>query len=176
MTNPQSPPLLHIVGRKNAGKTTLVCDLVGAFTERGYRVATIKHTHHRHELDTPGKDSHRHRTSGAVGVGILSPGISAVFLPQPPGDDQTDRYSELIAALPPVDLILVEGDLSTTHLKIEVWRAGLSEQPYANQADDIWAIVTDDDVQGNTQLLPRRNISELVHALSSLLKLPAPSA
>jgi len=72
------PPPIHIVGRKNAGKTTLVCDLIAALTQQGLRVATVKHTHHQHELDVPGKDSWRHREAGAAAVGILSPGMVAM--------------------------------------------------------------------------------------------------
>ena len=66
----RQPPRLHIVGRRNAGKTTLVCELIAAIQDRGFRVATVKHTHHNHELDTPGKDSFRHRQAGAAAVGI----------------------------------------------------------------------------------------------------------
>ena len=56
---------IHIIGRKNSGKTTLVVELVQQLSAMGKRVATIKHTHHRHELDVPGKDSYRHREAGA---------------------------------------------------------------------------------------------------------------
>ena len=56
---------LHVLGRKNHGKTTLVAELVAELTRRGWRIGTIKHTHHHHELDTPGKDSWMHRQAGA---------------------------------------------------------------------------------------------------------------
>ena len=68
---------LHIVGRKNSGKTTLIVDLVRHLTALGHRVGTIKQTHHQHELDTPGNDSHRHRQAGAAAVGIVSPALHA---------------------------------------------------------------------------------------------------
>jgi|GEM_PF-195703 len=74
---------IHIIGRKNSGKTTLVVDLVRHFRALGYRVGTIKHTHHQHELDTPGKDSYRHRQAGAMAVGIVAPTMNAVFWPTP---------------------------------------------------------------------------------------------
>ena len=80
-SDPKKPLRIHIVGRRNSGKTTLVCELVAALTKRGYRVATIKHTHHHHELDTPGKDSWHHREAGAAAVGILSPRMTAMFFP-----------------------------------------------------------------------------------------------
>ncbi|MGZ5851990.1 MAG: molybdopterin-guanine dinucleotide biosynthesis protein B, partial [Hyphomicrobium sp.] len=37
---------MGIVGWKNSGKTTLIERLVVALTQRGLRVATVKHTHH----------------------------------------------------------------------------------------------------------------------------------
>ena len=69
-----------MIGRKNSGKTTLVSELVTEFTARGYRVGTIKHTHHQHELDVPGKDSYRHREAGAAIVGIISSIVVAFLL------------------------------------------------------------------------------------------------
>ena len=68
---------LHIIGGKNHGKTTLIVELVQELTKRNLRVGTIKHTHHRHELDVPGKDSYRHRLAGAeVVVDTSNPGYA----------------------------------------------------------------------------------------------------
>ncbi|MCH7688018.1 MAG: molybdopterin-guanine dinucleotide biosynthesis protein MobB [Planctomycetes bacterium] len=53
---------MHGICRKNGGKTTLIFERVTAYAQLRYRVGTIKLAHHQHELDTPGKDSHRHRT------------------------------------------------------------------------------------------------------------------
>lgn len=82
---------IHIVGRKNHGKTRLVTALVQHLSGLGLRVGTIKHTHHRHELDTEGKDSWQHRQAGATLVGVLSQQLTAIFLPTPshssPPDD-----------------------------------------------------------------------------------------
>ena len=87
---------LHIVGRKNSGKTTLIVDLVQLLTKNGCRVGTIKHTHHHHELDTPGKDSHRHREAGAELVGVVSRSMTAVFRPRPAGTSgNSSRYHEI---------------------------------------------------------------------------------
>ncbi len=71
---------LHVIGGKNHGKTTLVVDLIAELTSRGFRVGSIKHTHHEHELDIPGKDSHRHRSAGACKAAILSRSMSACVL------------------------------------------------------------------------------------------------
>jgi molybdopterin-guanine dinucleotide biosynthesis protein MobB len=141
-------PRLHIVGRKNAGKTTLVCALVTELSRQGYAVATVKHTHHHHELDTPGKDSHQHREAGAAGVGILAAEMMAAFIPMQRDaapDDET-RYARFNELFQNCDLILVEGDLHTSATKLEVWRPVVNEPPYAAGQTDIAAVITDDRV------------------------------
>jgi molybdopterin-guanine dinucleotide biosynthesis protein MobB len=50
-------PIISIVGKSDAGKTTLIEKLVVELKRRGYRVATIKHDAHQFEIDHPGKDS-----------------------------------------------------------------------------------------------------------------------
>jgi molybdopterin-guanine dinucleotide biosynthesis protein B len=146
-------PRIHIVGRKNAGKTTLVCELVRELSRRGFRVATVKHTHHNHELDTPGKDSHQHRASGAAGVGILSPHMAAAFVPSP--KDDADGYACFNIMFNSCDVILVEGDLQTAAPKIEVWRATTDAPPYATDDETMAAVVTDDAATVCCDILPR---------------------
>ncbi|MEQ9410783.1 MAG: molybdopterin-guanine dinucleotide biosynthesis protein B [Fuerstiella sp.] len=167
---PTSPgvPRVHVVGRKNAGKTTLVCELVRELTRLGCKVATVKHTHHHHELDTPGKDSHRHRESGAAGVGILSPQMTAAFVPVTRDQDEHLRYEPFDVIFGHCDLILVEGDLHTSAKKIEVWRSVVSEAPYAAEDDGIAAVVTDDDTTVPCPLWSRSDVPALAKQLLQL--------
>lgn len=159
MPNNIHVPRIHIVGRKNSGKTTLVCDLVQELTRRGYRVATIKHTHHHHELDTPGKDSHKHRESGAAGVGILSSEMTAAFVPVRRDEDESVRYARFSVMFNDCDLIIVEGDLHTAAEKLEVWRTVSGDPPYAvDQTSGIAAVVSDEDVTVGCEVVPRRDI------------------
>ena len=144
----RKPRRIHIVGRKNSGKTTLVCDLVRELTARGLKVATVKHTHHRHELDTPGKDSHQHRKAGAAAVGILSPQMTAMFFPAEREERGDHRYEQFESMFADCDLILVEGDLHAAADRIEVWRNVVSERPYAADDSSIVAVVSDDRVTG----------------------------
>ena len=106
---------VHIVGGKNHGKTTLVEQLIQSWRELGLCVGAIKHTHHQHELDTPGKDSHRPREAGADVVGIITRSLTAVFLPPPADDVDHDssearerRYERLAPMFQGCDLVLVE--------------------------------------------------------------------
>jgi len=153
---------VHIIGGKNHGKTQLIVELVQELSRRGLRVGTIKHTHHQHELDTPGKDSHRHRAAGAAAVGILSPTLSAVFLPVDPHLPRpADRYAQLAPVLADCDLVLVEGDTQAAAPRIEVWRAALGTPPLAGRDPAILAVVTDDPLEIATQVRARSNLPQL---------------
>ncbi len=171
------PVRVHVVGRRNAGKTTLVCELVAELVRRRLKVATIKHTHHEHELDTPGKDSHRHRQAGAAGVGILSPALHALFVPVLPQELQSDpdsRYRRFTSAFSDCDLILVEGDLHTAAMRVEVWRSGLTEEPYACADSQIVALISDDDCPDICcPKIPRSSISRIA---DEFLRLCRPGA
>lgn len=123
---------VHILGRKNSGKTTLIVDLVRCLASQGYRVGTISHTHHDHELDTPGKDSLCHREAGSTVVGILSRGMTAVFQPSPENADRDDaRYEAIAPMFSGCDLVRVEGDLKATAPRVEVWRKSIGQLPIA---------------------------------------------
>ena len=64
-----------VAGPSDAGKTTLVEQLVPRLAADG-RVATIKSIHHDIEVDTPGTDTHRHRTAGAETVVGITPSMT----------------------------------------------------------------------------------------------------
>ena len=166
---------VHIIGGKNHGKTTLVCELVSEFEKRGLRVGTIKHTHHHHELDVPGKDSHRHRESGAEFVGVLSREMYALFWANPSPErtvsssDSDHRYEVFETVLNRCDLVLVEGDTKTAAKKIEVWRKPLGTRPLADHVNNVAAIVSDETMSEQVPVLPRSDVSAIADFLWSLL-------
>lgn len=130
---------MGIVGWKNSGKTTLIEALVRELTGQGLRVSTIKHAHHDFEIDTPGKDSHRHRAAGAHEVLVASSQRWALMQEVRGGGEPS--LAELLARLGPCDLILVEGFKHEPHRKIEVVRraGGL----LADSDPSICAVATD---------------------------------
>lgn len=162
---------IHIIGRKNSGKTTLVVELVRHLTAQGRRVGTIKHTRHHHELDTPGKDSYLHRQAGAAAVGILSPDLNAVFWTNSRDLDADERYRRMLTLFTDCDLVLVEGHLQMEGPKVEVWRAALSEPPLAATAPGVLAVVSDDPVTATVPVWPRSDIAAVA---AQLLELAAP--
>ena len=167
-------PRVHIVGRRNAGKTTLICELLEELSERGLRVATIKHTHHEHELDTPGKDSWKHRDAGAAAVGILSPRLIAAFIPWDHPGVSADRYERLSGMFGDCQLLLVEGDLHADGLKLEVWRPGLREPPYALSDTGIHAVISDVPAAVRQDVWPRTDVPALTDQILKLTHIQLP--
>lgn len=109
-----------IVGHQGSGKTTLIERLIPVARGRGLVVSTIKHTHHHTiELDTPGKDSYRHRVAGAAEVIVASDtGWARIAASAAPAD-----LKLLLGQLRPVDLVLVEGFKQLEWLRrVEVFR------------------------------------------------------
>ncbi len=60
-------PIVAVVGSRKSGKTTAVEALVKGLTEKGYKVATVKHIPEPDfTIDTKGKDTWRHMKAGAL--------------------------------------------------------------------------------------------------------------
>ncbi len=167
---------VHIIGGKNHGKTTLVTELIQELSRQGHRVGTIKHTHHQHELDTPGKDSHRHREAGAAVVGILSRSMNAVFWPPTATCEELreDRYAEFDSIFADCDLVIVEGDLQTDRPKVEVWRESQGTRPIAEKDRSVAAIVSHDSIEGLE--LPIWNRTEVALVAKNIFDLASKNA
>ena len=71
--DPTRPPQVAFVGPSGSGKTTLIEAVIGALRANGLRVGFVKHTHHRLDFDTVGKDSWRIREAGAEPVLLATP-------------------------------------------------------------------------------------------------------
>lgn len=141
-----------VVGWKNAGKTTLVERLVAEITSRGLTVSTIKHAHHAFDVDTPGKDSWRHREAGASEV-LVSSGARWALMAEL-REAEEPPLAELIAKLSPVDLVLIEGYKRDTHPKVEAHRASTGDSLISATDDTIRAIATNDPLQSALPCLP----------------------
>jgi molybdopterin-guanine dinucleotide biosynthesis protein B len=157
---------IHIVGRKGHGKTTLVVDLVREFNRRRIRVGTIKHTSHVHELDTHGKDSYRHRDAGADPAAVMTPQHTGIFMSRPA---DSDGYAQMAGAFAACDLVLVEGHLDAHGVKVEVWRMAAGGHCYAHERGDIAAVVTDDPLNVDVPVWPRRDIAAVAERILGLV-------
>jgi len=99
--------MMSIIGRKNAGKTTLLVALAAELVRRKFRVMTIKHGTHPADTDQRGKDSWRHWHEGrAERVLMEGPGQRVLW-------ERTEQESDPVALarryFEGADIVLVEG-------------------------------------------------------------------
>lgn len=143
----EGAPLVGIVGWKNSGKTTLVERLVAELTRRGFKVATVKHTHHELRARDGSTDGERHARAGAVNTAVIAPAQWELG-----GELQSSAppaLEEIAHRLGPADVILVEGFKRAAIPKIEVRRlASSTREPLAPADPDIIAIAADHAVAG----------------------------
>ncbi len=130
-----------ITGWSGAGKTTLIEKLTPMLIGFGLKVSTLKHAHHSFDLDTPGKDSYRHRKSGATEVMICSR-ERWVLMHENRGQPEASLDS-LIARMTPVDLLIVEGFKAETHDKLEVYRRDHGKPPLSDDDSRFVAVASD---------------------------------
>ena len=134
------PSVLGLIGRPDCGKTTLIEKLIPALAEQGLRVGTIKHHHGDIQMDTPGKDTWRHKQAGARVVLLSSPvGIGLVR-----DTDGDTSVEELISQyFGDVDLVIAEGYKGALFPKIEVFRSAVHDEPLPGSGTSVIAMVSD---------------------------------
>ncbi|WP_338331252.1 molybdopterin-guanine dinucleotide biosynthesis protein B [Acetobacter sp. LMG 32666] len=131
--------IFGIIGRSGSGKTHLISRLIPFFCQQGLSVSTIKHTHHGVDMDVPGKDTFLHRESGASEVMLATPArwVLQHQSATPP------TLHDLVKAMQPVDLILVEGFHADVPASMEVWRSVTGKQPLFTNTSHIQAVAAD---------------------------------
>ncbi len=137
--------MISIVGKKDAGKTTLVVALAAELVRRKFRVMTIKHGTHAADWDQRGKDTWRHRHEGkAERVVLEAPGERVVWERR---ELESDPISLARRYLDGAEMVLVEGFTDHALPKIETYRqaCGLDPMWSAERPDaEQWvAMVTD---------------------------------
>lgn len=122
-----TPPMLSIVGRKHAGKTTLLARLCAELTRRGRRVMTLKHGSHTFNLDPAATDTYRHYHEGsAERVAMASPDKFALVMRW----DRELAPEEIVARhLSDADLVLCEGFKASEIPKVEIYRREAHDSP-----------------------------------------------
>lgn len=139
-------PIIGVAGWKKSGKTTLTVRLIEEFTRRGLKVATVKHAHHAFQIDDGETDSARHRRAGAGQVAVVSGARWAIVTELNGGPEP--NFEEVIAALEPADLIIVEGYKSAPIPKIEARRMqSFTRRPLADEDSNVIAIAADYPVE-----------------------------
>ena len=148
-------PIITIIGKSRAGKTTLIEKLVVELKHRNYRVATIKHhSHPGFDIDVPGKDSWRFAQAGSDHVIIASPDKIASYRLL----DGELSLDEIAAGVSGVDIILVEGYRQSGKRTLEIARAANSKELIGNR--DQWvALVSDFPIDAD---IPQYDLNDIV--------------
>jgi molybdopterin-guanine dinucleotide biosynthesis protein B len=134
------PPVLAFIGKPDCGKTTLIEKLIPALAKKGLRIGTIKHHHGDIQMDTPGKDTWRHKQAGAQAV-LLASATGIGFIRDTSGDTPVE---ELVSRyFQHVDLVIAEGYKWSTLPKIEVFRSSVCDAPMQEPGETLIAMVSD---------------------------------
>ncbi len=132
---------IGLAGWSGSGKTTLLVALIAELRRRGLSVATVKHTHHAVQIDRPGDDSRLFRDAGAVAAMTVTRRGWSLIRESPPG--RAVALDEALAALGPVDLVLVEGFKRHPHAKVEVHDPALGKPLLAPEDPHVLALACD---------------------------------
>ena len=150
------PQMISIVGRSQSGKTTLIEKLIPALKRRGYKIGTIKHSHHIFDFDKTGKDSWRHKDAGAETVIIASPGKIAMVK-----NDYLESLDGLQRFFDDLDLIITEGYKKEDKPKIEVVRAARHADVLLENDKHLVAVVSDVELQLNVPVFDLEDVDRL---------------
>lgn len=139
--------ILSVIGRKHAGKTTLLVALAAEYARKGRRVMTIKQANQPPVVDQPGSDSYKHFHEGkAERTLLVTPELRVSFERRRDDNDPVALARHYLAG---ADIVLVEGFQDAPLPKIEVFRREANSTPLfvpgAPNAAEWIAIVTDDD-------------------------------
>jgi molybdopterin-guanine dinucleotide biosynthesis protein B len=136
--------VIGFAGFSGSGKTTLIEQLIPRLVDRGLRVSLIKHAHHAFDIDTPGKDSYRHRQAGATEV-LISSNQRWALMHELRGEAEPDLQMQL-QRFSPCDLVLVEGYKQAAIPKIEVHRPSMGRSLLHPSDPHIVAVASDGPV------------------------------
>ena len=104
--NSEEVTIISIVGKQNAGKTTLIKGLIPKLKEQGYRVGTLKYNIRKFDIDHEGKDTYKYSNSGADSVAISS---QNEFVVMKKTANPLSLHEIIEAYLNDVNVVLVEG-------------------------------------------------------------------
>jgi molybdopterin-guanine dinucleotide biosynthesis protein MobB len=136
------PPVIAFVGRSGAGKTTLLVKVIAELNGRGFKVGSIKHSHHitATAMDVEGKDSWRHKKAGAERTLLIGPEQLQLVANHDASFSLTELAGRYMNSL---QLVLVEGFKDTRGDKIEVVRAERSRLPLLRPENGLIALASD---------------------------------
>ena len=137
---------IQIIGHPGCGKTTLIVEIIEELVKRRFKVGTIKHSAHHHELDKPGKDSYMHRQAGAFPAAMMTKDMAAIYLPKNKNQSPDDLIQQYFSQ---ADIILIEGWISGPYAKIEVFRDFCERKPLFHKVENVKVFVQNQPINSN---------------------------
>ncbi len=165
------PPIVSIISKKRSGKTTLLEKLIPELKSRGYRVGTVKHDTHGFDIDHEGKDTYRHKISGAEAVLISSP-WKISFIKDT--NEDLALHQLVTRYMADLDIVLTEGYKRANMPQVEVFRSAAHKTPLhtKNEESTLIAVMSDvpldlgvpvlgiDDVKSLADLIEKQFLRE----------------
>lgn len=111
------PAVFGFYGSSNTGKTTLIVKIIEKLTKEGYKVATIKKTDKKIDIDKKDKDTWKHGQAGARLV-VLSSSHETDFIVKE--NMKIDDIIQSISKMGYYDVIIVEGARDSSIPKIRL--------------------------------------------------------
>tara|TARA_Y100001970_G_scaffold292911_1_gene436559 strand:- start:1432 stop:1917 length:486 start_codon:yes stop_codon:yes gene_type:complete len=149
--------IIGIVGWKDVGKTFFVTEIIKQLVQKGYKVGTIKHAHHDFDIDKPGTDSFKHRTSGSSEVIISSAKRWAKIVEN--NKKKEKKLSELLKEFSDIDIAIVEGFKKENHPKIEI--ISQNSKIINNEIKNVLAIVADETFDSKIPVFKKNDVESL---------------
>jgi molybdopterin-guanine dinucleotide biosynthesis protein B len=170
-----TPPIVSIVSKKRSGKTTLIERLIPELGRRGYRVGTVKHDTHGFDIDHEGKDTWRHKQSGASSVVISSPWKLSLIKDV---DREPDLDFIVATYFADVDLVLTEGYLRAGKPQVEVYRSAAHTNPLHEKgsANTLIAVMSDTPLDLGVPNLHIDAVTDLADLIVRQILMPAGEA
>ena len=128
-------------GWSGSGKTTLIEKIIPRLVAEGLSVSLIKHAHHDFDVDTPGKDSYRHRHAGCREV-LVTSNVRWALMHEMRGEPEP-TLEQQIERMKPVDLLLIEGWKWYPMTKLEIYRAANAKPLLHPEDESIVGMATD---------------------------------
>ena len=162
------PPIFGLAGWSGSGKTTLCAKLIENFSKIGINVGTLKHAHHKFDIDKPGKDSYNLRKAGARPM-IISSKERFALVQENDNEEEKSLFEMLeIFAKSPLnkcDVIIVEGYKNEKIPKLEVFRRVIGKTLLHKDDANIFAIASDEKLNTDIPSLDLNNISSITDLL-----------
>jgi molybdopterin-guanine dinucleotide biosynthesis protein B len=159
-------PIIAFSGFSESGKTTFIEKLIPELKHRGYRIATIKQSHHE-MVFAPGKDSERHLAAGSEVSMLVTPNQMMLVKPL----EEEASIDDLIRVLgDDYDIIICEGFKYSDIPKLVVYRQGIGAFPLG--LSNVIGVITDEELDIQTRQYSFEDVEAVADMLEEEIIIP----